>query len=78
MSDKIVELAAKMLSGIQTRNAGIVLSLKTRLEQSSEKLIAEVKSTLQEPTAPAKPKLSSLWFLARKPWAWKYHDEDEH
>ena len=78
MSDKIVELAAKMISGIQSRNAGIVLNLKTRFEQSSAKLIADVKSTLQEPATSAKPKSSSLWFLSRKPWAWKYHDEDEH
>ena len=77
MSDKIIELAAKMISGVQTRNAGIVLNLKTRLEQSSEKLIADVKTKLEVPAAPAKPRLSSLWFLARKPWAWKYHDEDE-
>jgi hypothetical protein len=78
MADKIVELAAKMVSGVQARNAGIVLSLKSTFQRSTEKLIADVKSSLQKEEPPPAPKPSTRWLLSRKRWAWKYHDEDEH
>jgi hypothetical protein len=77
MTDTIAELAAKMISGVQARNAGIVLSLKSTIERSSQKLVADVKSSFKKPEAPPAPKPSTPWFLSRKRWAWKYHDEDE-
>jgi hypothetical protein len=77
MADKIAELAARMIAGVQTRNAGIVLSLKSVIERSSEKLAADVKSSFEKPEEPPAPKPSTPWFLSRKRWAWKYHDEDE-
>lgn len=75
MSDKITELAANMILGIQTRNAGIAGNLKSRFERSSAKLQSDLKSPpSQKATTPNKP---GIWFLARKPWAWKYRDQGE-
>jgi hypothetical protein len=73
MSDKVIELAAQLISGIQSSNAGFAANLASRIEQSSAKLQTELKSPPKKEVEQVKPGWSG-GLLARKRWAWKYRD----
>ena len=75
MTVSIAEIAAKLKSGVESQNALIKTSIESRFEASSAKLKADIDNPPPKKTvAPVKPVSSGIWFLARKPWSWKYRD----
>jgi hypothetical protein len=75
MTDNIAELAAKLKSGVEARNAELKTSLESVFEASNAKLKAALElPSPQKAVAPAKQDSSGNWLLSRKPWSWMYRD----
>jgi len=75
MTRSIAEIAAKLKSGVEARNAEIKTNLESLFEASNSKLKADLESpSPKKAVAPATPASSGNWFLSRKPWSWMYRD----
>jgi hypothetical protein len=75
MTNSIAEIAARLKSDVEARNAELKTNIESFFETSNAKLMTDTKSPTPKKTeAPTKPDSAGNWLLSRKPWSWMYRD----